>query len=131
MANPEIHSKSSVKRYGGKTRDYLPIHQLIDSPKSAWNSNTVRALTHQTWFVYEILPKVFGYNITNSDGKSVDVVQVGLDHLAEDFRHKFIPTVGDYLKHLEIQPWMNNAVKDIDSEEAKNNLKLLKTNLID
>ena len=27
MANPLIHSKSSVKRWGGKVEDYLPIHQ--------------------------------------------------------------------------------------------------------
>jgi hypothetical protein len=27
MANPLIHSKSSVKRWGGKVEDYLPIHE--------------------------------------------------------------------------------------------------------
>ena len=26
MANPLIHSKSSVKRWGGSVEDYLPIH---------------------------------------------------------------------------------------------------------
>lgn len=25
MANPLVHSKSSVKRWGGKVEDYLPI----------------------------------------------------------------------------------------------------------
>ena len=118
MANPLIHSKSSVKRWGGKVEDYLPIHQLIDSPKSCMNNNTARTLTHNTWFAYEIIPKVFGYNIINSEGKSVDSVDIAMLHIAEDFRMKFVPTPQDYLKHLQLQSWMNNGVKDIENEEA-------------
>ena len=92
MANPLIHSKSSVKRWGGKVEDYLPIHELIDSPKATMNNNSARLMTHNTWFAYHIVPKVFGYNITNSDGKSVDVVDIAMLHIAEDFRMKFVPT---------------------------------------
>lgn len=118
MANPLIHSKSSVKRWGGKVEDYLPIHELIDSPKVTMNNNTARMLTHNIWFCYQIIPKIFGYNITNSDGKSVDTVDIAMLHVAEDFRMKFIPTVQDYLKHMQVQPWMSNGVKDIDNPEA-------------
>ena len=50
MANPLIHSKSSVKRWGGKVEDYIAIHELIDSPKATMNNNSSRALTHNTWF---------------------------------------------------------------------------------
>jgi len=60
MANPEIHSKSSVKRWGGKIEDYIAIHELIDSPKATMNNNSSRALTHNTWFAYTIIPKIFG-----------------------------------------------------------------------
>ena len=67
MANPLIHSKSSVKRWGGKVEDYLPIHELIDSPKATMNNNSSRMLTHNTWFAYTIIPKIFGYNIINSE----------------------------------------------------------------
>lgn len=118
MANPLIHSKSSVKRWGGKVEDYLPIHELIDSPKTTMNNNSVRLLTHNTWFAYHIVPKIFGYNITNSDGRSVDVVDIAMLHISEDFRHRFIPTPQDYLKHLSVQPWMNNGVKDVDNPES-------------
>lgn len=118
MANPEVHSKSSVKRWGGKIADYLPIHQFLDSPKTAMNNNTARTLTHNTWFAYEVIPRVFGYNITNSDGKSVDTVDIAMLHIAEDFRMKFVPTPQDYLKHMVLQPWMNNGVKDIDNPDA-------------
>jgi hypothetical protein len=118
MANPMIHSKSSVKRWGGKPEDYLAIHELIDSPKATMNNNSSRALTHNTWFAYTIIPKIFGYNIINSDGKSVDTVDIAMLHIAEDFRMKFVPTPQDYLKHMEVQAWFNNGVKVIDNPEA-------------
>ena len=118
MANPLIHAKSSVKRWGGKVEDYLPIHELIDSPKATMNNNSSRMLTHNTWFAYTIIPKIFGYNIINSEGKSVDSVDIAMLHIAEDFRMKFVPTPQDYLKHLQLQSWMNNGVKDIENEEA-------------
>jgi len=120
MANPEIHAKSSVKRWGGKVEDYLAIHELLDSPKETMNNNTSRMLTHNVWFCYKIIPKIFGYNITNSDGKSVDTIDIAMLHVAEDFRMKFVPTVQDYLKHLDVQPWMSNGVKDIQNPEATN-----------
>lgn len=119
MANPHIHSLSSVKRWGGKVEDYIQIHKLIDSPKPTMNNNTSRALTHNTWFAYEIIPLVFGYNITNSDGKSVDTVDIAMLHILEDFRMKFVPTPQDYLKHMELQAWMNNGVKELDNNEGK------------
>ena len=119
MANPLIHSKSSVKRWGGKVEDYLPLHEVIDSPKATMNNNSARALTHNTWFAYTIMPKIFGYNITNSDGKSVDVVDIAMLHIAEDFRMKFVPTAQDYLQHLQVQAWFNNGVKELDTAEGK------------
>ena len=125
MANPLIHSKSSVKRWGGKVEDYLVIHELIDSPKVTMNNNSSRCLTHNTWFAYHIIPKIFGYNIINSNGKSVDTIDIAMLHIAEDFRMKFVPTAQDYLQHLQVQAWMNNGVKDLESEEGKNIVKQL------
>ena len=118
MSNPLIHSRSSVKRWGGKVEDYIEIHNFLDSPKSCMNNNTSRMLTHNTWFIYEVIPKVFGYNITNSENKSVDTVDIAMLHVSEDFRHRFIPTPQDYLKHIVLQPWMNNGVKDVDNDES-------------
>jgi len=136
MSNPQIHSLSSVKRWGGKISDYMEIHKLIDSPKACMNNNTARTLTHNTWFAYEIIPKIFGYNITNSDGKSVDTVDIAMLHISEDFRMKFVPTPQDYLKHMVVQPWFNNGVKPIDNPEAykvTENLleKIREENLVD
>jgi len=129
MANPLIHSRSSVKRWGGKVEDYLAIHELIDSPKATMNNNSARLMTHNTWFAYHIIPKIFGYNITNSDGKSVDCVDIAMLHIAEDFRHRFVPTPQDYLKHLQVQPWMNNGVKDVDNPDSIQRAKELEAKL--
>jgi hypothetical protein len=123
MANPMVHSRSSVKRWGGKESDYLAIHKLLDSPKATMNNNTSRMLTHNTWFAYEVIPLIFGYNIINSDGRSVDVVDIAMLHIAEDFRHKFIPTPQDYLQHMQVQPWMNNGVKPIGNVESEQVVK--------
>jgi hypothetical protein len=123
--NPYRHSQSSVKRWGGSIEDYLPIHELIDSPKASMNNNSARALTHNTWFAYTIVPKIFGYNIKNSDGKSVDVVDIAMLHIAEDFMMRFVPTAQDYLQHLEVQPWMCNGVKTPDNDECKETAKQL------
>lgn len=125
MANPLIHSKSSVKRWGGTVEDYLPIHELLDSPKATMNNNTSRMLTHNIWFCYHIIPKIFGYNITNSDGKSVDTVDIAMLHVSEDFRHKGIPTVQDYLENMVVQSWMNNGMGEMPSQEAKDMAKNL------
>jgi len=123
MANPMIHARSSVKRWGGKVEDYIQLHELIDSPKATMNNNTSRFLTHNTWFAYNIIPKVFGYNIVNSEGRSVDTVDIAMLHILEDFRMRFVPTPQDYLKHMEVQAWMCNGVKDVDNPEAKETAK--------
>ena len=95
------------------------------------NNNSSRLLTHNTWFAYHIIPKIFGYNITNSDGKSVDTVDVAMLHIAEDFRMKFVPTPQDYLKHLDVQPWMCNGIKDLVSKEGTEIVKNLNQKLKD
>jgi len=118
MANCLIHAKSSVKRWGGSVSCYIAIHELLDSPKSCMNNNTGRMMTHNTWFAYTIIPKIFGYNIINSDGKSVDTVDIAMLHINEDYRGHFIPTPQDFLKHMVIQPWMNNGVKMIDNPDS-------------
>jgi hypothetical protein len=61
---------------------------------------------------------VFGYNITNSAGKSVDTVDIAMLHISEDFRHKGIPTPQDYLENMVVQPWMCNGVQPLPSVEA-------------
>lgn len=107
---PYIHSENSAKRYGGKPEDYLDIHELMDSSKAAYSTNAHRILTHNSWFVVTILPKVFGHKRKNSDGKWYNVKDVGEFHILEDFRMKFIPTVQDYIEDMGVPQWVNNGI---------------------
>jgi len=109
MAVPYIHSKSSAKRFGGVPEDYLDIHEFMDSTKACFPNNAHRLITHNSWFVVNVLPKVFGHERTNSEGKNYSVKDVGEYHILEDFKMRFIPSVQDYLEHLDVQDWMNNG----------------------
>lgn len=109
MAIPYIHCLASAKRFGGIPEDYLDIHELMDSSKAAFPNNGHRVLTHNSWFVVTVLPKVFGHQRKNSDGKTYNVKDVGEYHILEDFKMRFIPSVQDYLEHLDVQDWMNNV----------------------
>jgi hypothetical protein len=139
MAKAVFHAQSSVRRYGGKIEDYLDIHVLMDASKSVIADNRHRILTHQNWFISQILPKIFGnYMVvptTNAGveiqaeieehraaiaelqqelvegkhGRIVSISQIGEDHILEDFAGKFIPTAGDYMQGMKLEGWMNNA----------------------
>lgn len=105
---PLIHAESSVEKYGGIVEDYLPIHSLMDESKSTMPDQRHRALTHNSWFLF-ILEKIFGYYITNEEGKKVSVRQIGEDHILEDFDNRFIPSAQDWLENIEYKDWMENG----------------------
>ena|SRR5690554_2624975 len=126
MGKPHQHAKSSVKKFGGKPEDYLDIHILLDSSKIAFADNRHRALTHNTWFLNHILPKIFGDTITNSDGKMISVIDIGEQHVLEDFNQQFIPTVQDYFLRMDREKWMNGQglpPSTYSKEENKNSIK--------
>jgi len=106
---PYIHAELSAKRFGGVPQDYIDIHELMDSSKAAYSNNAHRILTHNSWFVVTILPKVFGHMRTNSEGKKYPVKDVGEYHILEDFKMRFIPTVQDYIEDMGVPDWVNNG----------------------
>ena len=105
---PLLHAESSVKRYGGSVEDYIHIHQFMDSSKGCVSDNRHRIFTHNSWFVVNVIPRVFGEMITNSDGKRVSTKDIAEWHCIEDFKG-FIPTPQDYVEHLEMTNWINNG----------------------
>ncbi len=64
---PIIHAKSSVKRFGGKTEDYIEIHNMMDSSKSSFSDNRHRAIFHHSFGTF-VMEKLFGvdYNFLDS-----------------------------------------------------------------
>lgn len=145
MAHPLTHARSSAKRYGGVPEDYLGIHDLMDSSKSAFPDNRHRALTHNNWFFF-IAERIFGHEIeltcTGGVGSESCPIVDGTDfecfacggtgkkgaaktryiceqHVLEDFGGKYIPTVSDYLEGMEFQPWINNGVEGAPTSHRK------------
>ena len=109
MSKPWIHAKSSAKKNGGDPMDYLDIHELMDSSKVATSLPTHRALTHNTYFVSVILPRIFGEVFKRkSDGKFISTRDIGEQHIAEDF-NGFIPSASDYLDCMNVPDWMMNG----------------------
>lgn len=105
---PYKHAESSAKIFGGRPEDYIEIHNLMDSSKSSLADGRHRALTHNTWFISNIIERIFGITITNSDGNKVSTREIAEQHVGEDFRG-FIPTAQDFLQEIEFKPWMDNG----------------------
>lgn len=101
---PYVHAKNSVKRYGGKVEDYMPIHNWFDSTKAAYANFAHRAILHNTFGIY-LCEQLFGEFITNSDGKVLSVRDIAEDHVKEDCAGR-IPTIQDWMKDLSPEPWM-------------------------
>ena len=119
MANPLKHSQSSVKLWGGKVEDYLPLHNKMDSSKKYFSDNRHRTLTHNMFFIFEVMIPLFGEYITNSDGKLVSVKDICEWHILEDFGKKYIPNVSDYLSEMEIKSWMANGLGEGPASQKK------------
>lgn len=123
---PLLHSKSSVKKYGGSLEDYMPIHDFMDSTKSAMADVRHRAVLHSAFGIF-IVEKVFGTHFKNSQGKDVSVRDVAEDHIIEDLG--FIPSLENYMQNMQLQPWMsgtmrnqrNKSYKKLARDPAKNN----------
>lgn len=109
MSKPYIHALSSARRFGGTPDDYIDIHNLMDSSKSAIADNRHRALTHNAWFIGTILEKVFGVTRKNSGGKTYSVRDIGEQHVLEDYGMKFIPSAQDFLAEMDYRDWMQNG----------------------
>lgn len=103
MSHPEIHSRNSVRKFGGKPEDYLKIHEWFDDSKAYLADMRHRALKHHSAGIFEC-EKVFGSSFINSDNKVVYTRYVGEQHVIEDLG--FIPTLEDWFENMVLVEWM-------------------------
>jgi hypothetical protein len=106
MAHPFYHAERSVRLFGGQVEDYLPIHSWFDESKAHLSDFRHRALRHHSEGIF-LCEKLFGVVVHNSDGKSVPVRAIGEQHVKDDLG--WIPTVKDWLQHIDVQPWMTQT----------------------
>jgi len=107
MSHTIHHSDTSVKIWGGKREDYLPIHEWLDATKETFADFRHRALRHHSQGIFEA-QRTFGFSIKNSDGKEVPVRYIAEQHIKEDCGGR-IPTVADWLKSIKPEVWMSRG----------------------
>jgi hypothetical protein len=105
--HPSHHAMTSVKIWGGKPEDYVPIHDWLDATKEQFADARHRALRHHSHGIFEA-ERIFGHEIVNSDGRKVPVRYVAEQHVKEDCGGR-IPTVADWLSKIQVEPWMNRG----------------------
>ena len=109
MAHPKEHSKSSVKKFGGKPEDYDHLHQWLDETKGWFGDSLHRIFRHHSEGIFEI----FGVSFINSDGKTVYTRYVGEQHVKEDCNN-YIPSAKEWINGLreDRRPiWMTKTLK--------------------
>jgi len=107
--HPCHHALTSVKIWGGKPEDYVPIHDWFDATKEVYADFRHRALRHHSQGIFEA-ERVFGHSIKNSDGKEVMVRYIGEQHVKEDCGGR-VPTVADWFRNIQPEAWMSRSYK--------------------
>jgi hypothetical protein len=105
--HPCHHAATCVKRWGGKPEDYQAIHDWLDGTKEMFADFRHRALRHHSQGIFEA-ERLFGHEITNSDGKAVPVRYIAEQHILEDCGGR-IPTVADWLGAIKPASWMSRG----------------------
>jgi len=104
------HAKSSVKKFGGTTYDYIKIHEWFDATKAWVCHSKHRLFRHHSEGIFEA-EQVFGSAFKNSDGKTVYTRYVGEQHVREDC-NGYVPTAKEWIDGLTNPPiWMIKTQK--------------------
>lgn len=106
---PYCHARNSVKKHGGAVDDYIRIHNFIDESKAHFADVRHRALLHSTFGIF-LAERLYGVYFKNSDGITVQTRDIAEEHVLEDLGR--IPSVQDYLKHMELAPWMGGQTRE-------------------
>ena len=107
MTHAVLHAQSSVRRFGGKVEDYLPIHDWLDASKEMFCDFRHRALRHHSHGVFEA-ERLFGSTITNSEGKLIPTRYIAERHIKEDCGG-IVPSVSDWLSRIRPETWMSRG----------------------
>jgi hypothetical protein len=115
MSNPLVHAERSAKKWGGKSEDYLAVHQWLDATKSHVPDNRHRMMLHNG-FGIALAEQVFGPAILNSEQRRVFVRDIAEQHVLEDLG--CIPSLAECLQELPLRPWMAGARKALLDKSA-------------
>ena len=112
MSHPNLHAKSSAKKFGGKPEDYIHLHEWMDSTKSWFGDSLHRMYRHHSEGIFEMEQR-FGSEFTNSDGKIVYTRYVGEQHVKEDCNN-YLPSAKEWVTNIlenKRPQWMLRTLK--------------------
>jgi hypothetical protein len=84
----------------------LPIHNWFDESEAHLADVRHRALRHHSEGIF-LCESIFGATLVNGAGKVVPVRAIGEQHVKDDLG--WIPSVKDWLQHIQLQPWMGRT----------------------
>lgn len=99
---PRRHAKISAAKFGGTPDEYQKFHDWMDQSKMVLGDVRHRALLHHTLGIY-LMEQTFGKVFVNSEGREVDVRDIGEQHVMDDLG--WIPSPLHYFKTLGVQQW--------------------------
>lgn len=118
---PYSHARISAHRFGGEPEDYMEIHNWFDHTKSHIADIRHRALLHNAWGIW-LCESIFGElivmpdgtvkktsYITNSEGKKVQVRDIGEQHVIDDMGR--IPSVEEAMRELPMLNWLGGPIR--------------------
>lgn len=115
--NAYVHSEISVKNRGGKIEDYIKLHDFSDCSKEVEASNRHRLYFHSMWGVKNVVMRIFGHTIKNSDGKITNVKDIcENDHILPDYKGKFIPNLKDFTDCISDNESDKERILDFQSQ---------------
>ena len=88
----------------------------MDSSKAALPDVRHRAILHSSFGCY-VVEQAFGRTRLNSAGKEYSTRDIAEDHCIEDLG--FIPTVDQWFKTMDIQPWMGGPASRKEREKRR------------
>lgn len=113
MAHAHFHSVSSVRKFGGCTEDYMPLHEWFDQTKMALPDNRHRLLLHNSVGIF-LAEQVFGKTLKRKDGKETPTRTVAEQHVIEDLG--FIPTLEQCFEGVPVHSWLISRARPLSKE---------------
>lgn len=127
---PLQHAQISAKTYGGVWTDYIEVHNFLDSSKATCAHFKHRFLLHHAEGI-ELAVRLFGEELTNSDGQTISTRQILTDHLIEDVGN--IVSIEDWARDLmpkkdvAFNQFLAKKREQIEADEIKGEKELLDT----
>ena len=108
---PSVHARRSAKRFDGNPKDYLPIHEFLESSRLHLPDVRHRVLLHTTLGV-QTVEEVFGLELN-----AVPTRLIAEAHIQADLG--FIPTVEEALDSLPLEPWMFRGAQALTKRSGR------------